>query len=217
LTSDEVEGYDPDQDDFDPEPDPFDLVSGDVVSWDFPDEYKSDAQLEFEMDVASEMQQQFKEEVLDPELNDFFVDIFANAIQIEDKIGDIICHHFCDQEQTISFQISIISRLGFAPKIGILREILSEYNDLKVFNSVIKKINFIKEVRNGFAHRKQGWISRGNDVESFTITLTKYEQGKRKELVLDKKKRDTIREYVLTCNAELTKIENGIRKERKHI
>jgi hypothetical protein len=205
---------DHDPDDF--EPDPFDIISGDIPEWNLPDEYKSDEQLELELEMAAEMQQQFREEVLDPELKNFFVDIFANAIQIEDKIGDIICHHFCDLEQITSFQISIISRLGFAPKIGILREILTEYDDLKNFNCIIKKINFIREVRNGFAHRKQGWISHGNDAESFTITLTKYEQGKKRELVLDKKKRDQIRNYIDACDEDLKMIDSEIRTKRNH-
>ena len=207
--------YDGEPDNF--ELDPWDILSGNTPEIEIPDEYKSDEQLELEMDMAAEMEQQFKEEILEPELHSFFVDIFANAIQIEDKIGDIICHHFCDLEQITSFQIIIISRLGFAPKIGILSEIISNYHNLKTLKSIIPKIKFIKEVRNGFAHRKQGWISHGNTVEEFTITLTKYENGEKKELVLDKQKRDKVKNFILACNKELETIDLEIRRERNHI
>lgn len=150
---------------------------------------------------------------LDKITQNFITTILTRIISIEDKMGDVTLHHFCKKDKVNEFQGIILPRLGFSPKVQILKQIMTQYQETsKNYPNLINDIKDVYRIRNAIAHRKMGWTSRSTKAHETTITLNLFKDGENKPILLDNENREKYEILSQQCLDNLQKLQNHIMK-----
>ena len=150
---------------------------------------------------------------LDKITQNFITTILTRSISIEDKMGDIILHHFCKEDKVNEFQGIILPRLGFSHKVQILQQIMTKYQAIiDDYPTLIKDIKDVYRIRNAIAHRKMGWTARSTKAHETTITLNLFKDGENKTIPLDNENREKYEILCQQCHNNLQKFQNYVMK-----